>query len=48
MLSLGKNFFNSASFFDRDIDISDMSEKELAREISRASDRAKNKLRKVL
>lgn len=48
MLSLGKNFFSNASFFNTEFDISDMSEKELAKEISHASDRAKNKLRKVL
>ncbi|MBR5539375.1 MAG: hypothetical protein IKU61_05695 [Clostridia bacterium] len=46
MLCLDKTFFENAVFMCKEIKSCDMSEKDFAKEISRASDRAKNKIRK--
>ena len=48
MLALEKNYFDSATFFSGMINADYASEKEFTKEISRASDRAKNKIKKSL
>lgn len=48
MLCLDNALFENAVFMCKDIKSCDMSEKDFAKEISRASDRAKNKIKKSL